>query len=280
MKCVINIDISLVKRYAGSKQRKELFALALGCHIMRTNGVIFNFDRFLIRNKFHVGKAKAIRLYEDAQNDWLFTFHGDSVSVGSFRCKDIKINRKGKKYRSAFVHKFEFDTEYKYTLKELYNAINEILALYPISAKEKDCLLQGGGLDNRFVQNIYDAKSRTLTLKKLSQNVKMSGSSTSRIIKNLVEDKRISKEPARLYTAIDSEHINEIKECLQRLGRRSSTFEHGGLTYILVPSSYSVIDRGVTNSFHHKIYGYHSSNGRNNISINNSGSTVPQLNDC
>jgi len=275
---VINIDINIIKWYARSKQMKELFALALGCHMIRTNGVIRNFDRFYIRKHFHIGKVKAERLYEDAKTNWLFTFRNGYVSVGSFRNKDVKYNRKGQKYRSAFVYKFVYDTENNYTLKDLYNAINDILALYPITAKEEDCLQQRGGHDNRLVQNSYDAKFRTLTLKKLSQNVNMSVSSTSRIINRLVEDKKISKDPARQYAVIGSEHEAEIKECLQRIGRMTVTFRHGTLTYIIVPCSYSVIDRNVTNSFRHKIYGYHSSNGRSNISINENESTIPQLN--
>lgn len=271
---VINIDINLLKRYTYNKRRKELFALAIWCHIKHTSASIRNFDRFYIRKNLHVGKIKAETLLEDAIEDQLFTFKGDNVSVGSFRNKDIKYNRRGREYRSAFVYKFVFDKEHEYTLKELYNLINEIITLHPIVAKEnKDCLQQRGGHNNRCGLNICDAISRTLTLRKLSDNNNMSVSSTSRLMKKLVKDGKISKEPSRIYTALDSERKKDIAEVLNRLGRYSSSFEHGGLTYFIIPCAYSIADRKVSNSFMHLIYNYHKSIKKQS----EYDSTIPQL---
>lgn len=271
---VINIDINLLKRYTYNKQRKELFALAIWCHIKHTSASIRNFDRFFLRKNLHIGKAKAEKLIEEAMNDQLFTFNGSSVSVGSFRNKNIKYNRKGREYRSAFVYKFYFDRNYEYTLKDLYNLINEIITLFPIAAKEnKDCLQQRGGLNNRCGQFYCDAFTRTLTLKKLSSNNNMSLSSTSRLMKKLVNTGKISKEPARIYTSLGCEHNKEIADQLNRLGRHSSSFEHGGLTYFVVPCAYSIADRKVSNSFTHLIYNYHKST----VKQPEYESTIPQL---
>lgn len=270
---VLNIDIELLKRYSQSKSRKELFALALWCHIKRVNAVIWDLDRFLIRKELHVGKAKAERLVRDAVEDGLFTFHDGYVSVGSFRNKDIKYDKNGRVYRSAIVKKVVFNLvdengkEIVYTLKSLYKLINNILATFPIAAQErKDCLLQGQN-SNR------DAKSRTLTLKKLSQNTKMSVSSTCRIMKDLVKSGDLSKQDSILFSMIGSEHKEQIEESVKRLGRHSFTFQHGSLTYIVVPSSYSIANRDLSESFRHKIYGYH----KRGKTPTNNHSTIPQL---
>lgn len=274
----LNIDINLIKGYSGSKRRKELLALAIGCHLLRSNAVIFNFNRFYIRKHFSVGKVKAERLLQDAMDDQLFTFTGENVSVGSFRDKSVKRDRRGNEYRSAFVHRFTYDTEKKYTLKELYNLVNDVLTIFPISAQEEDCLQHRGGLYNRFVPTLCDANSRTLTLRKFSQNNKMSVSSTSRILKRLVANGVLSKEPSRQYAVIGSEHIAEIQDCLNHIGRKSFTFRHGSLTYIIVPCLYSIAKRDVGDSFHHKIYNFHRSNGRNQY-LPEPYSTIPQFNE-
>ena len=278
MKKTLNIDINLIKRYARSKQRKELFAMAIWCHMLRENGVVWGLDRFYIRKKLHIGKTKAERLMSDAMKDELFTFHDSYASVGSFRDMTIKRNWKGREYRSAFVYKFVFDTEIEYTLKDLYELINEILTLYPIVAKEgADCFKKRGGLDNHCAPKSHDAKARTLALRKISQNNKMSLSSSSRIINNLVGKHFITKELCRQYAVIGEEHVEAIKDCLNRLNRTSSTFIFNGLTYILVPCSYSVSNRTVSDSFFHKIYGYHKDNRKKFSCKNDPYPTIPQF---
>lgn len=270
----LNIDIALMKRYAANKQRKELFALALKCHIMRTNATIWNFSEYFVRKNLHVGKAKAERLIEDAKFDPLFTFIGNDVRVGSLRDKTIKQGRRFKNYQGGLVKKFVFDINHDYTLKELYTLINETLVLFSISAKEEeDCLQQRGGLDNRFVPKSCDANSRTLTLRKLAQNLKMSISSTSRIMKDLANNNIINKQPSRQYAVISSDHVSQILDCIRDLGRQSFTFEHFGLTYIVVPCKYSIASRSVSDSFRHKIYGYH----KGIAPVIEQSSTIPQL---
>lgn len=271
---ILNIDIALLKRYASSKQQKELFALALKCHILRTNATIWNFSEYFVRKNLHVGKVKAERLIEDAKNDSLFSFFGNIVRVGSLRDKTIKEGKRFKNYQGGLVKKFTFDDKHDYTLKELYSLINETLVLFPISAKEEeDCLQQRGGHDNRFVPKSGDANSRTLTLRKLAQNLRMSVSSTSRILKDLANQEVINKLPSRQYAVISSEHISQIVDCVRELGRKSFTFEHFGLTYIVVPCQYSITNRNVSESFRHKIYGYHKGFNPNPEAT----STIPQL---
>jgi predicted transcriptional regulator len=237
------------------------------------NAVIFGLDRFMLRKQLHIGKAKAERLVSDAMKDGLFTFHNGYVSVGSFRNKDIKIDKNGREYRSAIVKKVVFrlddenGDEVTYTLCDLYKIINQILATFPIAAQErKDCLLQGE-IFNR------DAQSRTLTLKKLSRNVNMSVSSTRRIMSDLVDSGDLSKQSSVLFSIIGSEHKKQIQDSLKRIGRHSFTFQHGSLTYIIVPCSYSIANRDLSESFRHKIYGYH----KMGSSPTSTHSTIPQL---
>lgn len=274
MERTLNIDIHLIKRYADNKRRKELFAFAIWCHIQRVNAVVYGITNSKLRKKLSIGKAKAERIIADAADDPLFEVNGTIFRVGSFRDKTIKYTRKQHRYQSALVKTIKFDTKVDYSLKYLYDLINETLAIFPITATEdKDCLQQRGGHDNRYVQTYRDAKSRTLTLKKFSQNLKMSISSCSRILKNLMDDGKINKTPSILFSIIDSEHKEQIQEVLQRLGLKNSTYERNGLQYVVVPCSYSIAMRDVSNSYKHKIYNYHKSHFNRHVEV----STIPQL---
>ena len=274
MQGTLNIDIRLMKRYSQNKRRKELFALAVWCHIQRVNATVFGFTTTRARKELSIGKAKAERLLNDAREDSLFKFKGSIISAGTFRDYTPKYTRKQRLYYSAMVRTIKFDTEHKYTLKELYDLINEILTLFPITAKEdKDCLQQRGGLNNRCVQKSCDAKSRTLTLRKFSQNNGMSVSSSHRILKKLASEGKISKSPSIQYSVIGKEHQEQIEIALNRAGLKSYTYEHNGLTYIIIPCSYFILSRDVTESFKHKIYGYRKDNTHDTLNE----STIPQL---
>lgn len=274
------MDISLIKRYAGSKRRKELFAFAIWCHIKRVNGVIFDVTSSKLRRHLSIGKDKADRLIADATEDiLLFKTKGNTFMAGSLRDKTIKYAKHGHRYCSALVKTIKFDTEHAYTLKELYNLINEILAIFPITAKEeKDCLNKRDDCQrDRSAQIKRDAGSRTLTLKKFSQNVKMSASSCARILKRLVKEGKVAKKISILFTAINSEHKEAIIESLMRLNIKNVTYEHNGLSFIIVPCSYSIADRNVSESYRHKIYNYHKETAYKN-SGNKPFSTIPQMN--
>jgi len=274
MQDTLNIDINLIKRYAQNKQRKELFALAIWCHIQRVNATVFDFTVTKARKELKIGKVKAERLLNDANDDPLFSFNDTTIRAGSFRDKTSKYTRKQRRYCSAMVKTVKFDTDHIYSLKELYDLINEILTLFPITAQEdKDCLPQRGGLHNRCVQKTCDAKSRTLTLRKFCQNNGMSVSSSHRILRKLVADGKIHKTPSSQFAVIGKEHGEQIESSLNRAGVMNYTFEHNGLIYIVVPCSYSIASRSITESYKHKIYGYH----KDYTYGQNYESTIPQL---
>lgn len=274
MQDTLNIDINLIKRYAQNKHRKELFALAIWCHIQRVNATVFDFTVTKARKELRIGKVKAERLLNDANDDPLFSFNGTTIRAGSFRDKTPKYTRKQRRYCSAMVKTIRFDTDHKYSLKELYDLINEILTLFPITAQEdKDCLPQRGGLNNRCVQKTCDAKSRTLTLRKFCQNNGMSVSSSHRILRKLVADGKIDKTPSSQFAVIGKEHGEQIESSLKRAWVMNYTFEHNGLIYIVVPCSYSIASRSITESYKHKIYGYH----KDYTHGHNYESTIPQL---
>lgn len=275
MEIRLNIDISLIKRYSATKRRKELFAFAMWCHVQHVSAVVFNVTSTMLRKRLSIGKAKADRLMADAAEDMLFTIEGTTFRAGSFRDKTVKFTRKHRKYSAALVKTVTFDSEHDYTLKELYDLINEILAIFPITAKEdRDCLTQRGGRNNgRCVQNQGDATSRTLTLKKFSQNLKMSVSSCSRILRRLADQGKIKRKPSVCISAIASEFKQQIVKYLRRVGLSSVTFEHNGLSYVIVPCAYSIPSRDMSESYKHKIYNYHKAGQNAFCKL----STIPQL---
>ncbi len=248
--------------------------MAIWCHIQRVNATVFDFTVTKARKELRIGKVKAERLLNDAYADPLFTFNGTTIRAGSFRDKTPKYTRKQRRYSSALVYAIKFDTDHKYSLKELYDLINEILTLFPITAQEdKDCLPQRGGLNNRCVQKTCDAKSRTLTLRKFCQNNYMSVSASHRILKKLIAGGKIEKTPSSQFAVIGKEHQEQITSSLHRAGLMNFTFEHNGLIYIVVPCSYSISSRDITESYRHKIYGYH----KDYTHEHNYESNIPQL---
>lgn len=275
MQQALNIDIEILKRYRSTKARKELLAMAIWCHFERVNAVIFGFNVTYVRKHLHVGKTKAERLLSDAREDTaLFSFTGDTVRANTLRDKTVKAGKRGRTYQSANVYRIAFDSDREYSLREIYNLINEILTERPLVAMEhRDCLNQCGGLRGRSVGST-DARYTTLPLRKLSENNGMSQSSTRRVLKRLQERGAIDKQPCVQITKCvgDSEGVSRV---LQATGLKKATFYIAGLLYFILPCSYAVTDRAVTDAFHHKIYNYHK---EGTVQRGSLVSTIPQLN--
>lgn len=266
-----------MKRYRGTKAQKELLAMALWCHFERVNATIFQFTVTYVRKHLHVGKVKAERLLYDARNDdFLFSFSGDTIRANSLRDKTVKTTRNGRRYQSANVRRITFDSEREYSLREIYDLINEILTERPIVAKEhRDCLKKCGDRQGRSVGSLSDARYTTLPLRKLSENNGMSLSSTARILKRMQQHGVIDKRPSVQITKCSGD-TEGVREAMTATGLRKATFMLGTLLYFILPCSYHVTDRTVSDSFHHKIYNYHKAGM---LHRQQTTSTIPQMND-
>lgn len=246
----LNVPKQLLRCYADTKRRKELFAFAVWLKMAHESSVAWNVNSKTLRYQLHIGKVKAERIYADArENTELFTFYEykNSVKANSFRDKTDKTNRRGQTYHSDTCYKFPIKKDYK--LREIYDLINEFLATDPINAQERnDCL------SCRVRRN--GANSSTLTLKQISCCTRMSKSSTHRIMKRLKSKDIVDKKPSKVFCAANLNEAEDIRSSLQRAGRKAFSFIRNGLGYIITPCSYSIKSREWSNRFQHVIYDY------------------------
>ncbi len=242
----INVTLELLHKYSSSKSAKELLATAIWMKMQHSNSVIWNITKNRLRKQLHIGKNKAERIIRDMKSDSLFTVTDDKVTVSTFRDHTIKFTRKGRTYCGAMVCRFEVKD---YTLKELYNLINEKLFEFQIcAAAHKDCFLK------EHLKRPTGAKGHAVTIKQFEEAINMSTGSVVTIKKRLVEKGKISSTPAEKHS-FDKRNDKEKESVLRRTGKQKETFSVGDLGFVVLPCCYSVEDRKVTEGFCHLIYG-------------------------
>ena len=242
----INITIELLKEYSSSKSMKELLAVAIWIKMQHSNSVMWNVTEYRLRKELHIGHPKAERLIQDMKDDDLFTVDGNKVIVRSFRDNTIKWTRKGHEYRGAMVCKFEVKD---YTLKELFNLINEKLFEFQICAAEhKDCCMKAPEGEK------VGAKGKAITIKQFQNALNTSSSSVSRVKKRLIASGRINSTIAEKHS-FDIRNEEETKRTLSRTRKTKADFVVGTLGFVVLACSYSIADRAVSDGFRHLIYG-------------------------
>ncbi len=242
----INITIDLLKAYSSSKSMKELLAVAIWIKMQHSNSVMWNVTEYRLRKELHIGKPKAERLIHDMKNDGLFSVDENKVVVSSFRDNTIKWTRKGREYRGAMVCKFEVK---EYTLKELFNLINEKLFEFQICAAEhKDCCMKAPDGEK------VGAKGKAITIKQFQKALNTSSSSVSRIKKRLIASGRIDSTLAEKHS-FDVRNKEEAERVLLRTKKSKADFIVGTLGFVVLACSYSIADRAVSDGFRHLIYG-------------------------
>ena len=257
----INITIELLRRYSSTKRMKELLAVAIWMKMRHSNSVMWNLTAYRLRKSLCIGKAKADRIMSDINESDLFSVSGNIIKVASFRDNCLKWTKKGKQYRGAMVCKFPVKDNY--TLKELYNLINERLFELPLCAAEhKDCLLDNSG-----------AKGNAVTIKEFKAIVKMGHGSIVRLKRRLIHKGIISSTSTKRVACIHYKNESHLKNILRSIGRIGVTFSYRMFHYILSTCAYNVISRDTVKSFRHLIYGKHAET----MSIPTCKSTIPQL---
>lgn len=258
----VNISLDILKQYSDSKERKELLATGIAFHLWRSNGVVWNVTYRNLMEWLHIGKKKAKRLIVQMETDPMFDVNGTKVSVHSFRDKTQKRTKKGRRYSGAVCALIKANRDY--TLKELYDIINDLLLLARIKATT--------GLTPYPIEDSVQPRSY-LTCRSLAKTIGMGRSSVSRITKRLKDNGTIIKDPAIICAVLGMEHATEIKCILHRLGYHSISFQKGSNAWIVIPCGYAINDPEVLHSIRHKIYGYHK-NGHAKVSAT---SIIPQF---
>lgn len=241
----LNVTLELLGRFSSSKRIKELLAVAIWMKMQHNNSVVWNVSCSRLRKDLKVGATKAKRLIQDMKDCDLFSVDGGIVTVSSFRDHTIKWTRKGHAYKGAMVCKFEVR---EYSLKELYNLINEKLYEFQICAAEhKDCLLKER-------KNSVSAKGHAITTKQFGKALRMSAGSVSMIKKRLVAGGKINSTLAEKHS-FDMRNGAETRRVLERTGKQKPDFTLGDWGFVVLSCRYTIVDRRVSNGFKHLVYG-------------------------
>lgn len=201
-----------------------------------------------IKDALHVSYKKAKRLLDDAKESNLFVYDSEhnSLTVSTFKSKEVKHSRKGFKYCSDYVYKL--DVRADYTLKDMYTKINKILVEYAINSKDRDDFNVGGN-------GSMSCPNKAISQRKLSNLVGIHRTSISRLTKQMANDRSIKKSMPTTKLAITCVNEYTVKEWKERTGRRHFIYNpNDNNGYIVLPCEYSLSDRRETEKFAHVIY--------------------------
>ena len=249
--------VELVERYACGyskverSKRMTVLCFAIWCKMQHSNSVMFGMGTRQLMSSLRIGQPKAQLLLNAIKTDELFSVQNDGrFIVASFKDNTKKLNRYGRAYKGANMFTLEVNKEY--TIKDIYNRLNELLFLRQIGSEEAN----SSHVSGRNTDKTRSCRSKFITIKQFQEGVGMSHGSVSGIKKRLKKKKEIASTYAELHMA-DRRVPGQVEKMLMRLGRKNPTFEKGDNVYIAVPCSYAITDRDAKRSCgRHIIYGY------------------------
>lgn len=257
MQKALNIRVDLVKRYACGyskverSKRMTVLCFAIWCKMQHSNSVMFGMGTRQLMSSLRIGQPKAQLLLNAIKKDELFSVQNDGrFTVASFKDNTKKLNRYGRAYKGANMFTLEVNKEY--TIKDIYNRLNELLFLRQIGSEEAN----SSHVSGRNTDKTRSCRSKFITIKQFQEGVGMSHGSVSGIKKRLKKKEEISTTYAELHMA-DRRVPGQVEKMLLRLGRKNPTFEKGDNVYVAIPCSYVITDRDAKRSCgRHIIYGY------------------------
>ena len=246
--------MDLIKRYLRAatpqevKQRKELLCFAMWCKMQHSNSVIFSLTKKDLKQRLGIGYEKAKRLLCGVKEDSeLFTLLGGGRFIANtFKDKEKKYDKKGREYRGSLIVKVPVNKNF--TLKELYQILNNILYTSVIAGAESNSFNVGYHKSSM-------CANKLLTTKKFMKVVGMGMASVSRIKKKLVAAGKINSTAAEVHMA-DERIEGQKEQILQKYRRRDFTYKVRNTHFLVIPCSYSIADRRISDSFMHRIYDY------------------------
>lgn len=253
----LNIRVDLVRQYACGyskverSKRMTVLCFAIWCKMQHSNSVMFDMGTRQLMSSLRIGQPKAQLLLNAIKTDELFSVQNDGrFTVASFKDNTKKLNRYGRAYKGANMFTLEVNKEY--TIKDIYNRLNELLFLRQIGSEEAN----SSHVSGRNTDKTRSCRSKFITIKQFQEGVGMSHGSVSGIKKRLKKKEEISSTYAELHMA-DRRVPGQVEKMLLRLGRKNPTFEKGDNIYVAIPCSYVITDRDAKRSCgRHIIYGY------------------------
>lgn len=249
----LNIRVDLVERYACGyskverSKRMTVLCFAIWCKMQHSNSVMFDMGTRDLMRALHIGHTKAQMILQAIKSSELFSVQKEGrFVVNSFKDNTIKRNKRGRVFKGANMFTIEVNKEF--TLKEIYNRLNELLFLHQIGSMEANS--SHVSANNRSCRYSY------IPFSQLESAVGMSHGSISGIKKRLKGKKEISSTFAELHMA-DCRCEDQVKKLLVKFGRKKPSFVRDNNVYVCIPCSYAITDRNAKASCgRHIIYGY------------------------
>ncbi len=253
----LNIRVDLVRQYACGyskverSKRMTVLCFAIWCKMQHSNSVMFDMGTRQLMSSLRIGQPKVQLLLNAIKTDELFSVQNDGrFIVTSFKDSTRKRNRYGRAFKGAKMFTLEVNKEY--TLKDIYNRLNELLFLFQIGSEESN----SSHVSGRKIDKTRLCRSKFITIKQFQVGVGMSHGSVSGIKKRLKKKEEITSTIAELHMA-DKRVPGQVEKMLLRFGRKNPTFEKGDNVYVAIPCSYAITDESAKRSCgRHKIYGY------------------------
>lgn len=228
-----------------------VLCFAIWCKMQHSNSVMFDMGTRQLMSSLRIGQPKVQLLLNAIKTDELFSVQNDGrFIVTSFKDSTRKRNRYGRAFKGAKMFTLEVNKEY--TLKDIYNRLNELLFLFQIGSEESN----SSHVSGRKIDKTRLCRSKFITIKQFQVGVGMSHGSVSGIKKRLKKKEEITSTIAELHMA-DKRVPGQVEKMLLRFGRKNPTFEKGDNVYVAIPCSYAITDESAKRSCgRHKIYGY------------------------
>lgn len=184
-----------------------VLCFAIWCKMQHSNSVMFGMGTRQLMSSLHIGQPKAQLLLNAIKTDELFSMQDDGrFTVASFKDNTRKLNRYGRAYKGANMFTLEVNKEY--TIKDIYNRLNELLFLRQIGSEEAN----SSHVSGRNTDKTRSCRSKFITIKQFQEGVGMSHGSVSGIKKRL-KNKKKSRQHIRNSTWQTGEFRIRLKRC-------------------------------------------------------------------
>lgn len=267
MEKYINIPIKLIKSAKTDKRILELIAFA---YIIKLNYKSSCLKKYTVNNVArlcHCSKEKAKTLINLAvKNTTLFSVSKDGLTAKSFKhYRDIRVNKFHQEIYAANVLKLRNEVEYydkegnkyyrEFKLRDVVKKLREALFLNVVNGFERKDKLSKTWYDNNFNYSLCGTQGFMFTQKHIANTLGVKRNTAVRIVKSLNKAGTI-----KIYRGgIDIKSTANSDDALKELGEELSkvkTSQNQSFCFIMIPNSYEITDRRVTNNFCHIIYGH------------------------
>lgn len=280
---VINVPISLLKRLKYDKVSVEMLVCAIMIKQKYQKSVLYNVTPYRVMKFFGVSCKKARKLIQAFDESDLFIFNKErkALYAKSFKSKEKVIyGWKGRNKYEAFAdYCYKMQMSDDIMLRVAVRELRKVLILNVINAVERrrgDNLNQPQGLN--LVTKL--PKSSAIPQRQLGKSIGMSRSTAARYVKELVNDKRVSKTQMVAECVIPV--LNDETERSYREAKPNNKFfvlhdkAHGGWSgWVMYGYAYSICNRKDSDAFQHVIWNYDANRrkgkGKNYIEPTNSG---------